>query len=156
VDFPVPARPFSQKRHRSSCPSAQLYMSRRRSTRVSGRQVGSCCRWYALNDASAAVGRVLSTAFQSGLQVSLLLLRGHIGQAQTFLAPKVHGSLDFASNYLRVGGAHIADALSDACHGLRCGDNNTAFASGVRSALVPMPSGWWCVKRFRNVRQRHY
>jgi hypothetical protein len=71
---------------------------------------------------------VLSTAFQSGLQVSLLLLRGHIGQAQTFLASKVHRSLDFASNYLRVSGAHIADALSDACHGLRCGDNNTAFA----------------------------
>jgi len=43
VDFPVPARPFSQKMQRSSCPLAQLYISLRRSTRVSGRQVGSCC-----------------------------------------------------------------------------------------------------------------
>jgi hypothetical protein len=47
VDFPVPARPFSQKIHRSSCPffpSAQSYISCRRSTRVSGRQAGSCWR----------------------------------------------------------------------------------------------------------------
>src|SRR5579862_2828959 len=75
VDFPVPAKPFSQKMHRSSCPSAQLYMSRRRSTRVSGRQVGSCRRWYALNGASAAVGRVLSTPSKSRLLVSLVIWR---------------------------------------------------------------------------------
>ena len=75
VDFPVPAKPFSQKMHRSSCPSAQLYMSRRTSTRVSRRQVESCCRWYALNDASAAEGRVLSTSFKSKLLVSLVILR---------------------------------------------------------------------------------
>ena len=27
VDFPVPAKPFSQKMQRSSCPSAQSYIS---------------------------------------------------------------------------------------------------------------------------------
>jgi hypothetical protein len=56
VDFPVPAKPLSQKTHRSSCPSAQLCISRMRSTRVSGRQDGSCCRWYALKGASMAYG----------------------------------------------------------------------------------------------------
>jgi len=47
VDFPVPARPFSQKMHCSFClsfPSAQLYICCRRSTRVPGRQAGSCWR----------------------------------------------------------------------------------------------------------------
>jgi hypothetical protein len=47
VDFPVPARPFSQKMHCSSCPSVpstQSYIPCRRSTRVSGRQAGSCWR----------------------------------------------------------------------------------------------------------------
>jgi hypothetical protein len=38
VDFPVPAKPFSQKMQRLSCLSAQPYISRRRSTRVLGRQ----------------------------------------------------------------------------------------------------------------------
>jgi hypothetical protein len=71
VDFPVPAKPFSQKMQRSSWLSAQLHISWRRSTRVSGRQVGSCCRCYALNGASAAIGRELSTSFTSGLPVSL-------------------------------------------------------------------------------------
>ena len=36
VDFPVPAKPLSQKMHRLSCPSAQLYISCSRSTRVLG------------------------------------------------------------------------------------------------------------------------
>ena len=57
VDFPVPAEPFSQKIQRLSCPLAQLYISCSRSTRVSGRQVGSCCLLYELNGASIAVGR---------------------------------------------------------------------------------------------------
>jgi hypothetical protein len=57
VDFPVPAKPFSQKMHRLSCPSAQLYISCSRSTRVLGRQVGACCLLYELNGASAADGR---------------------------------------------------------------------------------------------------
>ena len=74
VDFPVPARPFSQKMHRSSRPSAQSCISLRRSTRVSGRQVRSCCRWYTLNGASFAVGRDLSTSFRSGLPVNLTYL----------------------------------------------------------------------------------
>ena len=39
VDFPMPAKPFSQKIYRSSCPSAHLYIFYRRSTRVSRRQV---------------------------------------------------------------------------------------------------------------------
>jgi hypothetical protein len=71
VDFPVPAKPFSQKIHRSSCPSAQLHISRRRSTRVSGRQVGSYCRWYVLNGASAATGKELSTLFKSKVPCQL-------------------------------------------------------------------------------------
>ena len=54
VDFPVPARPFSQKIHRSSSLSAQIYISRRSSTRVLGRQEGECCFAYELNDASIA------------------------------------------------------------------------------------------------------
>jgi len=41
VNFPVPAKPFSQKMQRSSCPSAQPYISQRRSTRVLGRQEAS-------------------------------------------------------------------------------------------------------------------
>jgi hypothetical protein len=73
VDFPVPARPFSQKMHRSSCLSAHSYMSRRRPTRVSGRQVGSCCRWYALNGASTAIGRELR---ESGIPVSFQFENG--------------------------------------------------------------------------------
>ena len=60
VDFPVPAKPFSQKMHRLSCPSAQSYISRRTSTRVSGRQGGSCCLLYELKGASAANGKHLS------------------------------------------------------------------------------------------------
>lgn len=60
VDFPVPAKPLNQKMHRPSCPSVQLYMSRRRSTRVSGRQVGSCCRLFELKGDSAAYGKWLS------------------------------------------------------------------------------------------------
>lgn len=71
VDFPVPAKPFSQKMHRSFCPSAQLYMSRRRSTRVSGRQVRSYCRWYTLNGASIATGKELSTSFKSKVPYQL-------------------------------------------------------------------------------------
>jgi len=57
VDFPVPAKPFSQKMHCSSCLSAQLYISRRSSTRVLGRQEGECCFAYELNGASTAYGR---------------------------------------------------------------------------------------------------
>jgi hypothetical protein len=57
VDFPVPAKPFSQKIHRSSCLSAQSYISCSRSTRVSGRQVGESCLLYELKGASAADGR---------------------------------------------------------------------------------------------------
>ena len=60
VDFPVPAKPFNQKMHRSSCLTAQLYMSRRSSTRVSWRQVGSCRRWYELKGASTAYGSRLN------------------------------------------------------------------------------------------------
>jgi hypothetical protein len=54
VDFPVPAKPFSQKILHLSCPSAHSNMSRRRSTRVFGRQVGSCCFAKELNGASTA------------------------------------------------------------------------------------------------------
>jgi hypothetical protein len=57
VDFPMPAKPFSQKIHRSSCPSAQSYISRSRSTQVSGRQVGARWRSNELNSAPAADGR---------------------------------------------------------------------------------------------------
>jgi hypothetical protein len=46
-------------------------MSRRRLTRVSGRQVGSCRRWYALNGESEAVGRVLRTSFKSKVSYQL-------------------------------------------------------------------------------------
>jgi hypothetical protein len=60
VDFPVPAKPLSQKMHRSSCPSAQSYISCSRSTRVLGRQVGSSWRSNELNGASLANGRQLS------------------------------------------------------------------------------------------------
>ena len=56
VDFPVPARPFSQKMYRASCPSPQMYISWSSSMRVFGRQDGSSCRWYALNGASIAYG----------------------------------------------------------------------------------------------------
>jgi hypothetical protein len=62
VDFPVPARPFSQKMHCSSCLSAQMYISRRSSTRVLGRQEGECCFAYELNGASTAYGRRSSPA----------------------------------------------------------------------------------------------
>ena len=60
VDFPVPARPFSQKMYRISCPfvpSAQSYILCRRSTCVSGRQVGSCWRSQELKAALVANGR---------------------------------------------------------------------------------------------------
>jgi hypothetical protein len=60
VDFPVPAKPLSQKMHRSSLPSAHLYISRRTSTRVFLRHVGSCCFIYELNGASLAYGKLLS------------------------------------------------------------------------------------------------
>jgi hypothetical protein len=57
VDFHVPAKPFSQKMPRSSCPSAQPYIRHSRSTRVSDRQRGKCCLLCELNGASAADGR---------------------------------------------------------------------------------------------------
>jgi hypothetical protein len=57
VDLPVPASPLSQKTHRPSVPSAQLCISSRRATRVSGRQAGSCCFANALKGASSARGR---------------------------------------------------------------------------------------------------
>jgi len=60
VDFPVPARPFSQKISRSSCPSfpsAQSYISCSRPRRVLGRQAGSSWRPYELKGASSAYGR---------------------------------------------------------------------------------------------------
>ena len=57
VDLPVPASPLSQKTHRSSSPFAQLYISSRRATRVSGRQAGSCCFVSELKGASSARGR---------------------------------------------------------------------------------------------------
>ena len=57
VDFPVPAKPFSQKIHRSSCLSAQSYISCSRSTRVLGRQLGSSWRSNELNGALLANGR---------------------------------------------------------------------------------------------------
>jgi hypothetical protein len=60
VDFPVPAKPFNQKMHLPSCASVQLYISRRRSTRVSGKQVASCCRSFELKADSAAYGKRLS------------------------------------------------------------------------------------------------
>ena len=63
VDFPVPAKPFSQKMHRSSCLSAQPYISRRSSTRVLGRHEGECCFAYELNGASTAYGRRSSAEF---------------------------------------------------------------------------------------------
>jgi hypothetical protein len=68
VDFPVPARPFNQKMHRSSCLSslsAQLYMSRRRSTRVLGRQAGSCWRSKELKGALVAKGSRLRGSSRS-------------------------------------------------------------------------------------------
>ena len=60
VDLPVPARPLSQKMHRSSGPSAQLSISSRRATRVLGRHAGSCCFANELKGASAARGRRLT------------------------------------------------------------------------------------------------
>ena len=69
VDLPVPAKPLNQKMLGVVFLSAQSYISRRRSTRVLGRQVGSCCRWYALKGASLAIGKELSTSFRSGRTV---------------------------------------------------------------------------------------
>ena len=43
-----------------SCPSAQLYISRRTWTRVLSRQVDSCCLWIELKGASTAYGKRLS------------------------------------------------------------------------------------------------
>src|SRR5271154_4217997 len=60
VDFPVPAKPFSQKMHRESSPSTHASISWRRSTRVSLRQVDSCSCWFELNGASTAYGKRLS------------------------------------------------------------------------------------------------
>jgi hypothetical protein len=57
VDFPVPAKPLSQKMHCTSCLSAQSYISCSRSTRVLGRQVSSSWRSNELNSASVANGR---------------------------------------------------------------------------------------------------
>jgi hypothetical protein len=62
IDFPVPARPFSQKMHCSfypSFPSAQSYIRYRRSIRVSGRQAGSYWRLKELNSPCIANGRRL-------------------------------------------------------------------------------------------------
>jgi hypothetical protein len=59
VDLPVPARPLSQKMHRSSWLSAQLCISSVRATRVLGRQAGSCCFANELKGASSARGRRL-------------------------------------------------------------------------------------------------
>ena len=70
VDLPVPARPRSQNMHRSSCPSAQLRISSRTPTRVSGRQAGSCCFAYELKGASSACGRRPRLFSSSGVEVS--------------------------------------------------------------------------------------
>lgn len=60
VNFPVPAKTFSQKIKRSCCSLAQLYISRRTSTRVLGRHIGSYCLRYELNGVSTAYGKRLS------------------------------------------------------------------------------------------------
>src|ERR1700722_12160403 len=57
VDFPVPAKPLSQKIHRSSSLSTQLYISSRRPTRVFGRQVDEVCFANELNGASIVYGK---------------------------------------------------------------------------------------------------
>jgi hypothetical protein len=60
VDFPVPAKLFSQKMSRSPLLSAYLYMSFRSPTRVLGRQLGLYWRLYELKCAFVADGRRLS------------------------------------------------------------------------------------------------
>ncbi len=80
---------------------------------MSGRQIGSCCRWYALNGASTAIGRELSTSFESALSVSFQLLPSHC-QVHTLMAPKVYRSMESAHCLCRIGGGHPADELSAA------------------------------------------
>jgi hypothetical protein len=63
VNFPMPAKPFSQKIHRSSYLSAQPYISRRSSMRVLEKHEGECCFIYELNGALTAYGKRLNAKF---------------------------------------------------------------------------------------------
>jgi hypothetical protein len=72
VDFPVPAMPFSQKMHRLSSPSAHAIICSRTSTRVLGRQRGSCWSSKELKAAPEARGSFSSRS--SSRMLTLLLL----------------------------------------------------------------------------------
>ena len=77
VDFPVPAKLLSQKIHRLSSLSTQLYISLRRLTRVFWRQVDASCFAYELNGASTAYGRRRSTSESSpSLPISTSVYKG--------------------------------------------------------------------------------
>lgn len=76
VDFPVPAKPLSQKMHCSSCPSAHSCIWRRTSTRVFSRHAGSCCFAYELKGASSAYGKLLSGLSSPEVQVSTWFKKG--------------------------------------------------------------------------------
>jgi hypothetical protein len=76
VDFPVPARPLSQKMHRSSSPSAHSCICRRTSTRVFSRHVGSCCFAYELKGASLAHGKLLGRLSNPEVLVSARFKKG--------------------------------------------------------------------------------
>ena len=75
VDLPVPAKQLSQKMHRSSCPSAQSYSSRSRSTRVLGRQVGSSWRSNELSGAPVANGRQSSPSSPVSARLEYRMLK---------------------------------------------------------------------------------
>jgi hypothetical protein len=87
VDFLVPANPFSQKMLLLSCPSAHSCISRRTSTRVSGRQLGSCCLAYELKGAFSAFGKRLSILPRAELLVNVGLFNSSYINCTNHLFP---------------------------------------------------------------------
>lgn len=74
MDFPVPAKPLSQKIDCLSCLVAELYISWRRSTQVSGRQMGLYCFVYKLKGDLTAYGRRSRRVARDRLLVSNVVL----------------------------------------------------------------------------------
>jgi hypothetical protein len=88
VDFPVPAKPLSQKIHCSSSLSTQLYISSRRPTRVFGRQVGESCFANELNGASSAYGRRWNTSESSpSFPISTSVYKGDVTLKEKSIYP---------------------------------------------------------------------
>jgi hypothetical protein len=131
VDFPVPAKPLSQKMHCLSPPSAHSCISRRSSTRVFWRHVGSCCFANELKGASLAYGKLLSGLSSPNLLISV--------QSQPRRGRSAHGnctSLQGEPWHLRRCGHH--------CRHVRMNSHPSRGKTGLgRTSRMWLIQSWW-------------